>query len=130
MDIVKRTAQRLKLHKVGGTVIHHCALLKKILPGKPRLVHGYCVSPGEVCEHYWVQTEEGLDLDIGMALATLYSPDLADMKTFLTEEFPVELKDVEVLRQPDNQRLFELYETDPVTFWKESPKEIRAFPTR
>jgi len=128
MDIVKRTAQRLKMHKIGGTVIHHCAILKKILPGKSRIIHGYCVSPGEICEHYWLRTEDGLDLDIGFELACLYSPELGELKTFLTEDFPEgNWEGVEVLRHEDNNRLFELYETDPTTFWKEAPKNVRAF---
>jgi hypothetical protein len=127
---VKRLAMRMKLHKVEGTVVHHCAILKKILAEKSiaaRVVHGYCVSPGEICEHYWVRTEdEGLDLDIGYELACLYNPDLASLRTVLLEDFPVELEGTEVLRQEDNQRLFELYETDQVTFWKESPKSVRT----
>lgn len=130
MDL-KRIAMRMKLHKITGTVVHHCAILKKLLAEKgipSTVIHGYCVSPGEVCEHYWVRTDdEGLDLDIGYELACLYNTDLASMKTFLSEEFPQELGDVEVLRQEDNTRLFELYETDPVTFWKEAPKGVRTF---
>jgi hypothetical protein len=127
MDILKRTANRIKLHKISGSVVHHCAILKKILPGNSRIVHGYCVSPGEICEHFWVQTEDGLNLDIGYAVACLFSPELSDMKTFLTEDFPMELENVEVLRQPENQKLFELYETSPVLFWKEAPKDVRTF---
>jgi hypothetical protein len=135
MDL-KRLAMRMKLHKVNGTVVHHCALLKKILNEqgvKASVIHGYCISPGEICEHYWVRTDdEGLDLDIGYELACLYSPELLAMKTVLSENFPEGLKgsdgkEPEVLRQEDNQRLFELYETDPVTFWKESPKGVKMF---
>jgi hypothetical protein len=135
MDI-KRLAMRMKLNKVNGTVVHHCAILKKILKEqgiKSTIIRGYCISPGEVCEHYWVRTDdEGLDFDIGYELACLYSPDLKTMTKFLSEEFPEGLKDAqgkepEVLRQEDNQRLFELHNTDPVTFWKESPKGVQIF---
>jgi len=135
MDL-KRIAMRMKLHKVSGSVVHHCAVLKKLLAEKgvkSSVVHGYCISPGEICEHYWVRTDdEGLDLDIGYELACMYNPDLASLKTFLAEEFPPGLKDADgkepdVLRQEDNTRLFELYETDPVTFWKEAPKDVRTF---
>jgi hypothetical protein len=133
---VKRIAMRMKLHKISGSVVHHCAVLKKLLYEKgikSSVIHGYCISPGEICEHYWVRTDvEGLDLDIGYELACLYNPDLASLKTVLSEDFPEGLKDAdgkepEVLRQEDNHRLFELYETDPVTFWKEAPKDVRAF---
>jgi hypothetical protein len=130
MDL-KRLALRMKLNKVDCSVVYHCAIVKKLLKEQgidARVIHGYCVSPSEVCEHFWVRTEdEGLNLDIGYELACLYTPELKDMRTFLTEEFPVELKDVEVLRQEDNTRLFELYETDPVTFWKEAPKSVKIF---
>ena len=128
---VRRVAMRMKLHKISGTVVHHCAIVKKLLSEqgvKSRVIHGYCVSPGEICEHYWVRTDdENLDIDIGYELACLYSPDLRETKIFLTEDFPMELKDKDVLRHEDNTRLFELYETDAVTFWKESPKDVSTF---
>jgi hypothetical protein len=133
---LKRIAQRMKLNKVSGSVVHHCALLMKYLAAQKigaRVVHGYCISPNEICEHYWVRTEpDGLDLDIGFELACLYSPELLALKTVLLEDFPVGLKDQDgkepdVLRQEDNQRLFELYETDPKTFWREAPINVRNF---
>jgi hypothetical protein len=133
---LKRMAQRMKLHKIEGTVVHHCALLVKFLAEEgvaSKVIHGYCVSPNEICEHYWVRVEpEGLDMDIGYELACMYSPELMALKTVLTEEFPVGLKDrngkePEVLRHEDNQRLFELYETQPKAFWNESPKNVRTF---
>lgn len=133
---LKRLAMRMKLHRISGTVIHHCAIVKKLLAEqgiKSTIIHGYCISPGEVCEHYWVRTDdEGYDIDIGLELARLYTPELIALQTVLSEDFPVGIKDhngkePEVLRQEDNTRLFELYETDPVTFWKESPKDVRTF---
>ena len=39
----------------------------------------------------------------------------------------MELENVEVLKQPENQKLFEMYETNPVLFWKEAPKDVRTF---
>lgn len=133
---VKRLAQRLKLHKIEGTVVHHCALLVKILRAdeiQARIVHGYAITPGEICEHYWVKVEpEGLDLDIGWEVACLHSPELASIKIVLAEEFPEGLKDKdgkepEVLRQAQNKDLLELWETDPKTFWSEAPKSVRSF---
>ena len=128
---VKRLAMLMKLRKVSGTVVHHCAILRKLMAEsgiETKIVKGYCVSPGEVCEHYWVRTaEEGLDMDIGLELAKLYTPDLADMKTMLLEELPTELTSIKVLKQEDNERLYELYETDPKTFWNESPHDVRTF---
>jgi len=128
---VKRLAMLMKLRKVSGTVVHHCAILRKLMAEsgiETKIVKGYCVSPGEVCEHYWVRTvEEGLDMDIGLELAKLYTPDLADMKTMLLETLPAELSSVKVLKQEDNERLYELYETDPKTFWNEAPIDVRKF---
>ena len=128
MESVKRIAMRMKLRKVEGSVVHHCALLCRLLDVKAHVVKGFCVSPGDVCEHYWVRTdEEGLDLDIGMELACLYTPELRDLQTVLLAEVPQELAHVEVKKQEDNARLFELYETDPKTFWKEAPASVRNF---
>lgn len=136
MTDVKRMAKILKLNKVDGTVIHHCALVTKWLSQQKitaRIIHGYCISPGEICEHYWVRTEpEGLDIDIGFEVACLWNPDLGTLKTFLSEDFPVGLKgpdgkEPDVLRQEDNQRLFELYETAPKTFWAEAPQSVKTF---
>ena len=128
---VKRLAMLMKLRKISGTVVHHCAILRKLMTEagiETQIVKGYCVSPGEVCEHYWVRTvEEGLDMDIGLEIAKLYTPELADMRTMLLEELPVELSNVKVLKQEDNERLYELYQTDPKTFWNESPHDVRTF---
>jgi hypothetical protein len=128
MESVKRIAMRMKLRKVEGSIVHHCALLCKLLDVKAHVVKGFCVSPGDVCEHYWVRTDaEGLDLDIGMAYATLFSPELATMRTMLLEEIPAELTNIEVKKQEDNARLYELYTTDPKTFWIEAPSSVRMF---
>jgi hypothetical protein len=128
MESVKRIAMRMKLRKVEGSIVHHCALLCRLLDVKAHVVKGFCVSPGDVCEHYWVRTDdEGLDLDIGMAYATLFSPELATMRTMLLEEIPTELANIEVKKQDDNARLYELYLTDPKTFWTEAPSSVRMF---
>lgn len=128
MESVKRIAMRMKLRKVEGSVVHHCAILCKLLDVKAHVVKGFCVSPGDVCEHYWVRTDaEGLDLDIGMAYATLFSPELATMRTVLLEEIPPELATIEVKKQPDNANLYDLYVSDPKTFWQEAPVSVRTF---
>ena len=130
MDL-KRLAMTMKLRKISGTVVHHCAILRKILTESgitTRIIKGYCVSPGEVCEHYWVRTiDEGLDMDIGLELAKLYTPELADMRTMLIEEIPQDLAGIKVLKQEDNERLYELYESDPKTFWNEAPLDVKNF---
>lgn len=136
MADVKRMAKIMKLNNVDGTVVHHCAIVVKYLTQKrinARIIHGYCISPGEICEHYWVRVNpEGLDLDIGYELACLWNPELMTLQTVLTEDFPVGLKgpdgkEPDVLRQEDNQILFELYETDPKTFWFDAPMKVKSF---
>lgn len=130
-DTVRRLAMRMKLHRLRGTVVHHCALLKRMLDLqgiKTELVKGFCVSPGDICEHYWVRTvESGLNLDIGYEVACLYTPELKDLRTMLLDSVPAELTGIEVKRQEDYGRLFELYQTDPKTFWEETPVDVRRF---
>lgn len=127
----KRFALRLKLHKVKGSVVHHCALFQRVLAaqGTPaRVVKGVCVVPRsrEICEHFWVQSDkEGLDFDIGYEVGCLSSPDLASVETILLAEAPEGFAKPDT--DPENLRLFELYQTDPKTFWAEAPVEVRNF---
>lgn len=130
-DTVRRLAMRMKLHRLRGGVVHHCALLRRMLDLqgiKTELVKGFCVSPGDVCEHYWVRTvPSGLNLDIGYEVACLYTPELKDLQVMLLDSIPPELAGIEVKRQEDHARLFELYQTDPKTFWDETPVDVRRF---
>jgi hypothetical protein len=130
MDFTKHLALRIKLHKIHGSVVQHAALLKKGLEMKGiqcNLVKGYCVIPEtkEACAHYWVQTvPEGLDLDIGYEVAKLRSPELEALHTILLDELPpgFERSDADALEiTRENERLFDLYHTNPKAFWKEAP---------
>lgn len=123
---MKRFAMRIKLHRIGGTVVHHCALLRRTLSYDSEFIKGYCISPGDICEHYWLRIGD-LNLDIGYEIACLYTPELRNLQTMLVEEIPEELKNIEVKRQEDNERLYELYMKDPGTFWSESPADVRRF---
>ena len=129
-EFTKHLALRIKLHKVGGSVVQHAALLKKGLELKgieSKLVKGYCVIPEtkEACAHYWVQTvPEGLDLDIGYTIAKIRSPELEALHTILLEELPPGFirSDTDAIEiTSDNERLFDLYHTDGKAFWKEAP---------
>lgn len=122
---LKRLAMLMKLRKIEGTAIHHCALLLRILK-TGHIVKGYCISPGEICEHYWVRTDEG-DLDIEFEIARLYHPELDNLKTVLVESIPDNLKHIEIQAHKDNQQLYELYISDPKTFWDECPLKIKRF---
>lgn len=129
-DIVRRLAMRIKMYRLKGTVVHHCALLKRHLDTlgiRTNFVKGFCVSPGDVCEHYWLRTEEGLDIDLGFAVAALYTPEIKDLQVMLLDSIPPELSTVELKKQEDNQRLYELYMSDQKVFWNETPVEVRRF---
>lgn len=130
-DFVRRLALRLKLHKVSGTVVHHSALLQRAIGLESRVVQGYCVIPDtrEACAHYWVRID-GLDLDVGYELACLKSPNLRALQPILMETLPPGLKrsdQGETMILEENQRLFELLQSDPKAFWREAPRDVATF---
>ena len=121
-DIVKRTALQLKLRRTTGTIIHHIAIMKRILDqkgAKTEMMKGWCVIPEtkEACEHYWLRdSDTGLDIDIGFAVAKLKSPELVAIHPVLLTELPPGLTrsdQEEILIRDENQRLFELFRADP-----------------
>jgi len=140
IEFTKRVALRLKVHKIGGTVVHHVALLKRALDQKRvacEMVKGFCVimESKEVCEHYWIRvaTENPslpLDLDVAFAVATLKSPELQALYPVLLESCPPGLThsdEKEVLIREENSRLFELFQRDSKAFWREAPKDAAGF---
>ena len=134
-DIMTRLALRLKLHRVGGGVVHHVALLKKTLEQQgisSRMIKGYCVieDTKEACEHYWVRTDEGLDIDVAFAVARLKNHELMALEPVLLETLPPGLTrsdSGEILILDENRRLFELFESDPKAFWREAPRDVATF---
>ena len=139
-DIVHRLALRLKLHHVSGSIVHHVALLKKALDrtsASSRIMKGYCVIPetNEACEHYWLRVDTGvpdlpLDLDIGFAVAKLRNPELMALNPVLLETLPEGLTrsdKEELLIRDENQRLFELFQSNSKEFWREAPKDVATF---
>ena len=134
-DLVHRMALRLKLHKTSGSVVHHVALLKRALDHlgtETQMVKGFCVVPEtkEACEHYWIRTAEGLDLDIGFEVARIKNPELMALRPVLLETLPPGLTrsdQGETLILEDNQRLFDLHQSDPKAFWRETPRDVASF---
>lgn len=135
METLNRLATRLKIYNVPGSVMHHVAIFKRILDRQnisSEIIKGYCVimESKESCEHYWVRTSEGLDLDIAFAVARLKSPELQSLHPVLVDECPPGLtrSDLEAsdIRE-ENNRLFELYQQDPKAFWRESPRDVSSF---
>ena len=135
-EILNHTALRLKLHNVGGTVVHHIALLKRSLDQKgynTKMVKGWCViqETKEACEHYWLrEVDTGLDIDIGFAVAKLRSPELMALRPVLLESLPPGLSrsdSGETLIREENCRLYDLYQADPKAFWRETPRDVASF---
>jgi len=139
-ETVHRLALRLKMHNVSGSIVHHVALLKKAIDqtgAKSHMMKGYCVIPetNEACEHYWVRIDTGdpdlpLDLDVGFAVAKLRSPELMALHPVLLETLPEGLNrsdKEELMIRDENQRLFELYQSNSKAFWREAPKDVASF---
>jgi hypothetical protein len=128
-------ALRLKLHKTSGSVVHHVALLKRALEqqGVPaQIVKGFCVIPEtkEACEHYWVRSDEGLDLDVGFEVARLKNPELMALRPVLLESLPPGLTrsdQGETMILEENQRLYDLHQANPKEFWREAPRDVATF---
>ena len=138
MDVdLRRIALRIKMHNVSGNVVHHNALLKRFLDQKGvkcELVKGFCViaETKEACEHYWVRTDDGLDLDLSFEVAKLKSPELQALYPALLETIEgipnlIRSDEKEFVIRHENERLFELFQRDPKAFWREAPQDVRDF---
>ena len=138
MDVdLRRIALRIKMHNVSGNVVHHNALLKRFLEQKGvkcELVKGFCVirETNEACEHYWVRTDDGLDLDLSFEVAKLKSPELQALYPALLETIEgipnlIRSDEKEFVIRHENERLFELFQRDPKAFWREAPQDVRDF---
>ena len=138
MDVdLRRIALRIKMHNISGNVVHHNALLKRFLEQKGvkcELVKGFCViaETKEACEHYWVQTEEGQNLDLSFEVAKLKSPELQALYPALLDSIEgipnlIRSDEKEFVIRHENERLFELFQRDPKAFWREAPQDVRDF---
>lgn len=134
-SLLQRFALRLRLHNIKYGVIYDCALFKKSLEKdgiQCNLIKGFCVieETREACQHYWVRTKEGLDLDIGFTTASMHNPELMALKPVLLESLPPSLTRSDLAESrilEENSRLYELYLSDPKAFWREAPKPVTAF---
>ena len=98
------------------------------------MIKGFCVIPEtkEACEHYWVRTEEGLNLDIGFEVAKLRNHELQALSPALLESIEgipnlTRSDEKEILIRDENERLFDLLVRDPKAFWREAPQDVKAF---
>lgn len=130
---MERLVKRMKLHKVSGTIVHHCALMVKYLEHeslKAKIIKGWCIYGQEVCTHYWVQDEHGTVYDIGYSLGCLYNPELMAYTPRLCDLEPVGLKfadENELALKTEHERQYDLYNENRSTFWRESPNDVRVF---
>jgi len=128
-----RLVKRMKLHRVTGTIVHHCALMIKYLERegvKARIVKGWCVYGQEVCTHYWVKDERENVYDIGYELGCLYNSELMAYTPRLCEIEPVGLVFAdanELALKLEHERQYDLFNEDRAAFWRESPADIRSF---
>lgn len=139
---LRRLALRLKLRNTSGNVVHHAAILKKVLDQqgmRSEMVKGFCVIPEtkEACEHYWIRVETAdpslpLNLDIGFEVAKLRSPELQALNPVLLESIEgtpnlTRSDEKELMIRDENERLFELFQRDPKAFWREAPQDVKGF---
>jgi len=130
---MERLVKRMKMHRVSGTIVHHCALMIKHLEREGhtgKLVKGWCIYGQEVCTHYWVTDETGNVYDIGYHLGCLYNPELMAYTPRLCEVEPVGMTFAdanETTLKEEHERQYELFQENRTTFWQESPSDVRAF---
>lgn len=138
-DLVHRTALRVKMNKVSGSVIQHIALLKRALEQKNiqcEFIQGYAVIPQtkEACMHFWLQEKEtGLNLDIGWEIAKLKSPELQALHPILLTEIPEGVVRSDVgdpdgeETQKSNMEQFNMYHDNEKEFWRLAPYDVKSF---
>lgn len=130
---MERLVKRMKLHRVSGTIVHHCALMIKYLEREghtAKMVKGWCIYGQEACTHYWVHDENGTVYDIGYQLGCLYNPELMAYTPRLCVTAPVGFAFAdanEKALKEEHERQYELFHENRMTFWQESPSDVRAF---
>jgi hypothetical protein len=130
---MERLVKRMKLHRVSGTVVHHCALMVKYLEREgieAYMVKGWCIYGQEACTHYWVTDKDGAVYDIGYQLGCLYNPELMAYTPRLCVDKPEGIAfadEAEVALKAEHERQYELFQEQRNTFWKESPDDVRNF---
>ncbi len=128
-----RLVKRMKLHRLSGTVVHHCALMIKYLESegiKAAIIKGWCVYGQEACSHYWVQDEHGTVYDIGYQLGCMYNPELMAYTPRLCDLEPVGLQFAdasETALKAEHERQYDLFNEDRTAFWQEAPADVRTF---
>ena len=117
MDISKRFALRLKLHKVNCSIVHQNALLKRAVANS-RLVEGYSLCDKEACWHCWVVGPDGVIYDVGKSLNISYT---------YSDTIPEGYNEMKHEQLEENKSLYKLYIDDQKMFWKNAPSSVNNF---
>lgn len=133
--IFTKVASRLNIRNTPGNVVSHVALLKRIFDKnkiKTTIMRGFCYvhNTKEVCNHYWLRDEFGVDFDISFEVAKLKNPLLMSLHVALLEKAPIGIEPIdkdETEIISSNKRLYELLKYEPEQFWLEAPVEIKSF---
>lgn len=126
----RRFSLRLKLHKVPGSMVQHQALLHKHLEKvhglKCKFVQGYAISPVDkmACWHCWIEDSHGVEYDVtqhmvGQILRSDSVPEGYTRAEFQDDQGKIILD--------ENQRLYDLFVTNPKKFWEEAPPKVKSF---
>lgn len=108
-----RLKSRMKRTRIDA--VQACGIFIKKHPKlKGTIIEGYCVTSSEKFKHYWVESEDGSEFDIGYELAKIENPDLVNLSFQKTKERP----DGKVECDEHNEELFKLYLEEPKKFWK------------
>lgn len=132
-ESIRRLSLRIKLRKVGGTVIHQQAILVRYLRTvhklECKLVEGFIVTGDmEACWHCWVELEDGTKYDIIYLVA-----NIPDTRNNLVKRVPDGFARVDLADErgrmivDENARLFELFQSDEKKFWQEAPVTVKSF---
>lgn len=132
-ECVRRLSLRIRLYKVGGTVIHHQALLARYLRTVKKvdckLVDGFIVTgDNESCWHCWIELGDGSKQDI-----TYHIADIPDTRASLVHQVPDGVVRVDLADErgrmivDENMRLFDLFQSDEKKFWSEAPPNVKSF---
>jgi hypothetical protein len=129
---MERLAKRIKIYRISGTIVHHCALMMKLLEHqgkKPVMIKGWCVYGRDACNHYWVRDGD-INYDIGYEIGCLYNPDLKSWNPVLWETKPDGISfadEAEEDLKQEHKSQYELYHENKSAFWRNSPDDVKKF---
>ena len=122
---------KMRLHRIQVPVVYQCAILHAYLKKngtESELVQGFVTIMGQgACRHYWVELQDGTQLDIATELGARFAPDISKYVMKLeryTDANRFDTDEKSALIVQENECLFELFTKDPKQFWKGKPKAL------